>query len=207
MLCSYILLARISVWSFVYAVSDVVQRFQGKILYLWTGSCWFWGILGDQGKLNVVRSGPWTSLSTVQSCVQTLAVQAAGLCVEQSIDEAVTQALCQQCTQLFLIHVRDAENKNLGDSCLILEVIATEIWRRWVRPFMLSLRISRCDLIHVKNLRCEIGLCCASFVQNSGLVLIGCHQASEPVSEHEVILDQNAMMYKDHPHLKGLMAF
>lgn len=72
---------------------------------------------------------------------------------------------------------------------------------------MLSLRISRCDLIHVKNPRCEIGLCCASFVQNSGLVLIGCHQASEPVSEHEVILDQNAMMYKDHPHLKGLMAF
>lgn len=72
---------------------------------------------------------------------------------------------------------------------------------------MLSLRISKCDLIHIKNLRCEKGLCYASFAQNSGLVLIGCHQASEPVSQHEVTLDQNAMMYKDLPHLKGLMAF
>lgn len=61
--------------------------------------------------------------------------------------------------------------------------------------------------MHVKNLRCEMGLCYASFVQNSGLVLIGCRQASEPVSQHEVTLDQNAMMYKDHTHLKGLMAF
>lgn len=203
---THMLLALISLWSFVYAVSDVDQRFQGKILYLWTGTCWFWGILGDQREADVVRSGPWTSLSPAQSCVQTLTVQAAGLCMEQSIDEAVTQALCQQFTQLFLLDVRDAENKNLGDSCLILEVIATEIWRSWV-PFMLSLRMSRCDLIHIKNLRCEMGLCYASFVQNSSLVLIGCHQASEPVSQQEVTLDQNAMMYKDLPHLKRLMAF
>lgn len=40
--------------------------------------------------------------------------QAVSLCMEQSVDKDTTQALCQQFTQVFLLDVRDAENKNSG---------------------------------------------------------------------------------------------
>lgn len=47
--------------------------------------------------------------------------QAVRLCVEQLVDKDMTQALCQQFAQVFLLYVSDVENKNAW--------VLTQLWR------------------------------------------------------------------------------
>lgn len=123
-------LALISLWPFVNAASDTFQKFQRMILYLWKGTFRFWGILANQWKptlLEVDSSGVGPRLQFPQSCVCELHDQAGSHCVEQSVEKDPTQALCQQVAWVFLLDIRDAENKHFLGFCLVVEMIVTEI--------------------------------------------------------------------------------
>lgn len=58
------------------------------------------------------HSIPWILVSPAQSFVYGLKDQAVSLWMEQSVDKDTAQALCQQLTQVLLLYVGDAENKN-----------------------------------------------------------------------------------------------